>query len=76
MARVKIGLAAKMLGVSVQTLRKWEHTGELLPDYKSEKGTRYYDTEKFQVSGVRNLYDIPTRDLLFELLRRNAAATD
>ena len=39
---VKIGEAARMLGVSVQALRKWEASGELLPARKSKHGTRYY----------------------------------
>lgn len=40
---LKIGDAAKYLGVSVQTLRRWELKGELLPHRKSAGGTRYYD---------------------------------
>lgn len=40
---VKIGEAAKLLGSSVDTLRKWEKTGELLPARKTRGGTRYYD---------------------------------
>ena len=43
---VKIGEAAEILGVSVQTLRKWEKSGELLPSRKSKSGTRYYDISK------------------------------
>ncbi len=39
---VKIGVAAKMLGTTPQTLRKWEATGELLPARKTKGGTRYY----------------------------------
>jgi predicted site-specific integrase-resolvase len=39
---IKIGEAAKILGVSVQTLRRWEKTGELRPDKISEGQTRYY----------------------------------
>ena len=42
---VKIGEAARILGVSVQTLRRWEHEGQLSPDRKSEGGTRYYDID-------------------------------
>jgi putative resolvase len=41
MALVKIGKAAEMLGVEVQTLRKWEESGELIPDRRSKGGTRY-----------------------------------
>ncbi len=40
---VKIGEAAKLLGTTPDTLRKWESTGELLPKRKTQGGTRYYD---------------------------------
>ena len=43
---IKIGEAARLLGVSIQTLRKWERTGELTPDRKSQGGTRYYDMDR------------------------------
>ena len=39
---IKIGAAAKKLGVTIQTMRKWEATGELLPTRKTAGGTRYY----------------------------------
>ncbi len=35
-----------MLGVTPQTLRKWEKTGELLPERRSQTGTRYDDVNK------------------------------
>ncbi|WP_221914017.1 IS607 family transposase [Thiorhodospira sibirica] len=41
---VKIGEAAKLLGCSIDALRRWEATGELLPARKTKGGTRYYDT--------------------------------
>ena len=41
---VKIGRASEVLGVSRQTLRKWEASGELLPARISAGGTRYYAT--------------------------------
>ena len=54
---IKIGAAAKLLGVSVQTLRKWEKTGELIPARKTYGGTRYYDvTELLQLGDT----DAPT----------------
>lgn len=40
---VKIGEAARLLGTSVNNLRKWEQSGELLPARKTKGGTRYYD---------------------------------
>ena len=43
---IKIGEAAKILGVSIQTLRRWEETGYLLPDRKSNGKTRYYNLDQ------------------------------
>ena len=40
---IRIGEAAALMGVGVQTMRKWERTGELRPTRKSQSGTRYYD---------------------------------
>lgn len=40
---VKIGEAARLLGTTPDTLRKWEATGEVLPTRKTRGGTRYYD---------------------------------
>ena len=37
------GAAGRLLGASVDNLRKWEATGELLPARKSKGGTRYYN---------------------------------
>lgn len=43
---IKAGEASKILGVTIQTLRRWEKTGQLLPDKKTEGGTRYYNIER------------------------------
>ncbi len=43
---IKIGEAAKFLGVSIQTLRRWEESGYLLPVKKEKGSTRYYDLEQ------------------------------
>ncbi len=48
---VKIGDAAEILGVSVQTLRNWDESGKLRSN-KSAGGTRYYllsDLKRFKV---------------------------
>jgi hypothetical protein len=39
--KVRIGEAAKMLGVTIQTLRNWEESGKLRAE-RSEGGQRYY----------------------------------
>ncbi len=49
---IRIGEAAALMGVGVQTMRKWERTGELLPTRKSQSGTRYYD--RADLLGVGN----------------------
>ena len=46
MKMIKIGKVADLLGVSIQTLHNWEKTGELVPDKKTQGGTRYYDIDK------------------------------
>lgn len=47
---VKIGEAAKLLGTTPDTLRKWEASGEIIPTRKTKGGTRYYDvTELLQL---------------------------
>ena len=43
---IKIGEAAKILGVSIQTLRRWEDQGYLVPDRKSKGNTRFYDLDQ------------------------------
>jgi len=45
-----------LLGVEVQTLRKWEESGEHIPDRRSKGGTRYYDVD---IMGLGN-GDMPT----------------
>jgi predicted site-specific integrase-resolvase len=50
---IKIGKAAELLGVSVQTMRRWEALGELLPDRKTTGKTRYYDVDK--LLGLKNI---------------------
>ena len=43
---IKIGEAAKILGVSIETMRRWEASGELVPHKKTKGGTRYYELSK------------------------------
>ncbi len=39
---IKIGEAAALLGVSVQTLRRWEREKKVIPQQRKPGGTRYY----------------------------------
>ncbi|MEK7989506.1 MAG: MerR family DNA-binding transcriptional regulator [Thiotrichaceae bacterium] len=38
---IKIGKEAKLPGISIQTLHKWEQTGELVPDRKKNNWKRF-----------------------------------
>jgi putative resolvase len=55
MPLVKIGKAAEFLGVSVQTPRKREDSGELVPDRRSGGGVRYYDMGKILGLGSEDM---------------------
>ena len=54
---IRIGPAARLLGVTPQTLRKWETAGHLVPVRKSPGGTRYYSAS--QLLGTQP-DDLPT----------------
>ncbi len=47
---IRIGQAAKILGVSVSTLRRWEANASLIPERKSAGGTRYYSLNQLQAT--------------------------
>lgn len=52
---VPIGQASKILGVSIQTLRNWEKTGRLLPDFVSASRTRRYSRRRLlSIAGLTN----------------------
>lgn len=55
---VKIGEAAEYLGVTPQTLRRWEESGDFQPSRKSKAGTRYYAVADLR--GVRDNTQAPT----------------
>ena len=50
---VKIGEAAKILGVNPQTLRRWEEGGVIQPAQRTPKGTRLYSLQ--ELLGVNDL---------------------
>ena len=43
-----IGEAAKLLGVSTQTLRRWERTGRIQPPERTSGGQRRYDLQSIK----------------------------
>ncbi len=50
---IKIGKASEILGISIQTLRRWESLGTITPEKRNSGGTRYYDLDK--LLGLKNL---------------------
>ena len=50
---VKIGEAAKLLGVSVQALRNWEMEGKIMPSHRTPGGQRMYNLA--ELLGVNDL---------------------
>ena len=49
-----IGDAAKLIGVTVQTLRDWDRKGKLKPHHVAESGFRYYSKDQInQMIGIR-----------------------
>jgi excisionase family DNA binding protein len=45
--KISIGKAAEELGVSRETLRRWEESGKITPE-RTQKGHRRYDLACFQ----------------------------
>lgn len=48
-AYLHIADAAKILGVSTDTLRRWEREGRILPDRRTMGGWRLYSPETIEV---------------------------
>ena len=46
--KLTISKAAKQLGVSINTLRRWDKEGLLIPE-KTPKGHRRYDEEELKI---------------------------
>lgn len=55
---ITIGQASKMIGVSIQTLRRWDETGKLLSVRKTETGHRYYRKEDIENYNAKDLFKL------------------
>jgi len=56
-----IGQASKMIGVSIQTLRRWDNSGKLSSIRKKTKGHRYYrknDVENYIKDNLKDLFKL------------------
>ena len=61
---VSIREAAEALGVSAQTLRRWEREGKLLPDERTAGGRRRYDLARLRPEQFR-AGDAPRRTIAY-----------
>jgi len=55
---ITIGQVSKMIGVSVQTLRRWDKAGKLSPIREKKTGYRYYNKKDVENYSVRNLFKL------------------
>jgi putative resolvase len=71
---VSIGAAAKALGVSVSTLRRWEAAGRIVPDHTSG-GHRRYDLAKFRPE-MFHAAEAPHRTIAYARVSSNDQKAD
>ena len=56
------GKAAKLLGVSVKTLQRWEREGRLVPVARTDSNRRLYtETQIREFIGLRQAVQAPTK---------------
>lgn len=57
---LSIQQAAQTLGVSPQTLRRWEKKKKIIPSHRTEGGQRRYDISQLYPQPIRKIQDYPT----------------
>jgi hypothetical protein len=55
---ITIGRASKMIGVSIQTLRRWDDAGKLSSVRRTKAGHRYYKKEDIENYNVKDLFKL------------------
>lgn len=59
---ISTGKAAKLLGISVKTLQRWEREGRLIPVARTDSNRRLYTESQIrEFIGLRNAVSEPTR---------------
>lgn len=59
---ISTGKAAKLLGVSVKTIQRWEREGRLIPVARTDSNRRLYTEAQIrEFIGIRNAVSEPTR---------------
>lgn len=62
---ITIGEAAKLLGISIMTLRRWDEQGKLKPMRFTPKGHRFYNLEEIELL-LKNIFVIAKKWVLAE----------
>jgi predicted site-specific integrase-resolvase len=71
------GKAAKLLGVSVKTLQRWEREGRLIPVARTNTNRRLYtESQLREFLGLRNRVSEPTRLIAYCRVSRAAQKPD
>jgi predicted site-specific integrase-resolvase len=71
------GKAAKLLGVSVKTLQRWEREGRLIPVARTNTNRRLYtESQLREFLGLRNRVSEPTRLIAYCRVSRAAQKSD
>jgi excisionase family DNA binding protein len=67
------GKAAKLLGVSVKTLQRWEREGRLIPVARTDSNRRLYtETQICEFIGLRQTNRTSTKVVLLSGVERSA----
>lgn len=63
---ISTGKAAKLLGISVKTLQRWEREGRLIPVARTDSNRRLYTESQIrEFIGLRNAVSEPTRVVVY-----------
>ena len=55
---ITIGQASKIIGISIQTLRRWDDTGKLSSVRRTKTGHRYYKREDIENYNIKDLFKL------------------
>lgn len=74
---VSVGKAAKIIGVTVKTLQRWERDGRLIPVSRTKTNRRLYtEAQLREFSGLRRIDPLPTRQVAYCRVSSSAQRPD
>ena len=73
---ISIGQAAKHLGVSISTLRRWEQSGQISPEERTRGGQRRYDVTKLRPEVYHRQEKTPRRTVGYARVSSNDQKKD